>query len=122
MMLDKLTAAEARCAELEARLVRHEGPDKHPDPEHAPRLISQLGKVRLRGERAVRLLELSAASGREEGNMYEAIEGWNWAETRLAALTEAAREFLATWSTFRTNGPETYDAVDKLRAAMEEKT
>ena len=27
-----------------------------------------------------------------------------------------------TWSTFRTNGPETYDAVDKLRAALEEKS
>jgi hypothetical protein len=130
---ERAVHAEARCAELEARvrelearLMRHEGPEKHPDPEHAPRIISRVGKVRLRAERAVHLLELSATSGREEGNMYEAIEGWNWAETRLAALTEAARDALAYLEAdVRLGGVENRSLAEqlatKLRAALEEK-
>jgi hypothetical protein len=84
---EALQIAEARCAELEAR-VRE-----------------------LEDMRRASLEIINEQRGRIVGT-----------ELRLAALTEAAREFLATWSTFRTNGPETYDAVDKLRAALEEKT
>lgn len=142
---EALQIAEARCAELEAKLdVKHSILVRVADDKRA--LESRVRELEAENVRAAWILgrivaiSLPLALGeefvRDERDQHAAISAileskaiansW-WMrcrelETRLAALTEAAREFLATWSTFRTNGPETYDAVDKLRAALEVKT